>query len=177
MDKQSFIEQITTMQEPLRRFLLVLTHGDSDLADDLAQEAMLRAYLHCSTFEEQSALTTWIYRIAYNRYLDWQKSYWVQHRDGIDDSESAQALPADDAPDRAFLYEPLYRAIDALPPQEKAVVLLYYMDEKSLREIHAITNLSMGTITSHLFRARKRLKKMLTPPTPSRAPHVVLSGS
>lgn len=120
-----------------------------------------------STFEEQSALTTWIYRIAYNRYLDWQKSYWVQHRDGIDDSESAQALSADDAPDRAFLYEPLYRAIDALPPQEKAVVLLYYMDEKSLREIHAITNLSMGTITSHLFRARKRLKKMLTPPAPS----------
>ncbi len=167
MDKQSFIEQITTMQESLRRFLLVLTHGDSDLVDDLAQEAMLRAYLHCSTFEEQSALTTWIYRIAYNRYLDWQKSYWVQHRDGIDDSESAQALPADDAPDRAFLYEPLYRAIDALPPQEKAVVLLYYMDEKSLREIHAITNLSMGTITSHLFRARKRLKKMLTPPAPS----------
>lgn len=77
MDKQSFVAEITTMQEPLRRFLLVLTHGDSDLTDDIAQEAMLRAYLHCGTFQGASALSTWIYRIAYNLYLDHQKSYWV----------------------------------------------------------------------------------------------------
>ncbi len=162
MDKQSFVSQITILQEPLRRFLLVLTHGDSDLADDLAQEAMLRAYLHCSTFREASALSTWIYRIAYNLYLDHQKSYWTQHRDAIDDSESVLSVPSDDSPDRAFLYEPLYRAIDALPPQEKAVVLLFYLEERSLREIHAITNLSLGTVASYLFRARKHLKRLLS---------------
>lgn len=162
MDKQSFVSQITILQEPLRRFLLVLTHGDSDLADDLAQEAMLRAYLHCSTFREASALSTWIYRIAYNLYLDHQKSYWTQHRDAIDDSESVLSVPSDDSPDRAFLYEPLYRSIDALPPQEKAVVLLFYLEERSLREIHAITNLSLGTVASYLFRARKHLKRLLS---------------
>lgn len=162
MDKQSFVSQITIPQEPLRRFLLVLTHGDSDLADDLAQEAMLRAYLHCSTFREASALSTWIYRIAYNLYLDHQKSYWTQHRDAIDDSESVLSVPSDDSPDRAFLYEPLYRSIDALPPQEKAVVLLFYLEERSLREIHAITNLSLGTVASYLFRARKHLKRLLS---------------
>lgn len=104
MDKQSFVSQITILQEPLRRFLLVLTHGDSDLADDLAQEAMLRAYLYCSTFREASALSTWIYRIAYNLCLDHQKSYWTQHRDAIDDSESVLSVPSDDSPDRAFLF-------------------------------------------------------------------------
>lgn len=161
MDKQSFIEQIQRLQEPLRRFLLVLTHGDSELTDDLAQEALLRAYLRCSTFVGQSALATWVYRIAYNLYLDHLKSYWVQHRDAIDESEPAQALHADDVSDDAFRYEPLYRAIDSLPPQEKAVVLLYYLEERSLREIHDITDLSIGTITSQLFRARRHLKQLL----------------
>ena len=167
MDKQSFVAEITTMQEPLRRFLLVLTHGDSDLTDDIAQEAMLRAYLHCGTFQGASVLSTWIYRIAYNLYLDHQKSYWVQHHDAIDESEAALAMQADDSPEHAYLYEPLYRAIDALPAQDRAVVVLFYLEERSLREIHTITSLSIGTITSHLFRARKRLKKILTPPTPS----------
>lgn len=161
MDKQSFIEQIQRLQEPLRRFLLVLTHGDSELTDDLAQEALLRAYLRCGTFAGQSALATWVYRIAYNLYLDHLKSYWVQHRDAIDESEPAQALHADDVSDDAFRYEPLYRAIDSLPPQEKAVVLLYYLEERSLREIHDITDLSIGTITSQLFRARRHLKQLL----------------
>lgn len=47
MDKQQFVSAIGGMQESLRRFLLVLTHGDEELANDLAQEAILKAYLHC----------------------------------------------------------------------------------------------------------------------------------
>ena len=51
MDKQQFISAIGGLQESLRRFLLVLTHGDEELANDLAQEAILKAYLHCASFE------------------------------------------------------------------------------------------------------------------------------
>ena len=64
MDKQQFISAIGGMQESLRRFLLVLTRGDEELANDLAQEDILKAYLHCATFEEKSTLQTWIFRIA-----------------------------------------------------------------------------------------------------------------
>ena len=65
MDKQQFISAIGGMQESLRRFLLVLTHGNEELANDLAQEAILKAYLHCATFEQNSALQTWVFRIAF----------------------------------------------------------------------------------------------------------------
>ena len=162
MDKQQFISAIGGLQESLRRFLLVLTHGDEDLANDLAQEAILKAYLHCASFEGNAKLQTWIFRIAYNEYLNEQNRYWNTHRVAIDSYEEVDTQLADEQTDSQFRYEPLYRAIDQLPKQEKVVVILYYLEEKSIREITHITDISEGNIAVILFRARKRLKKILS---------------
>ena len=162
MDKQQFISAIGGLQESLRRFLLVLTHGDEDLANDLAQEAILKAYLHCASFEGNAKLQTWIFRIAYNEYLNEQNRYWNTHRIAVDRYEEVDTQLADEQTDSKFRYEPLYRAIDKLPKQEKVVVILYYLEEKSIREITHITDISEGNIAVILFRARKRLKKILS---------------
>ena len=162
MDKQQFISAIGSLQESLRRFLLVLTHGDEELANDLAQEAILKAYLHCASFEGNAKLQTWIFRIAYNEYLNEQNRYWNTHRVAVDSYEEVDTQLADEQTDSQFRYEPLYRAIDQLPKQEKVVVILYYLEEKSIREIAYITDISEGNIAVILFRARKRLKKILS---------------
>ena len=162
MDKQQFISAIGGLQESLRRFLLVLTHGDEELANDLAQEAILKAYLHCASFEGNAKLQTWIFRIAYNEYLNEQNRYWNTHRIAVDRYEEVDTQLADEQTDSKFRYEPLYRAIDQLPKQEKVVVILYYLEEKSIREITHITDISEGNIAVILFRARKRLKKILS---------------
>lgn len=162
MDKQQFISVIDTFQESLRRFLLVLTRGDKELADDLAQEAILKAYLHCASFEGRSKMQTWIFRIAYNEYLNEQNTFWKNHRVTIDNYETVDNAFADEQADRSFLHEPLYQAIDQLPKQTKAVVTLYYLEEKSIREIHQITQISETSIAVMLFRARKQLKKILS---------------
>lgn len=162
MDKQQFISVIDTFQESLRRFLLVLTRGDKELADDLAQEAILKAYLHCASFEGRSKMQTWIFRIAYNEYLNEQNTFWKNHRVAIDNYETVDNAFADEQADRSFLHEPLYQAIDQLPKQTKAVVTLYYLEEKSIREIHQITQISETSIAVMLFRARKQLKKILS---------------
>ena len=162
MDKQQFISAIGGLQESLRRFLLVLTHGDEELANDLAQEAILKAYLHCASFEGNAKLQTWIFRIAYNEYLNEQNRYWNTHRVAVDSYEEVDTQLADEQTDSQFRYEPLYRAIDQLPKQEKVVVILYYLEEKSIREIARITDISEGNIAVMLFRARKRLKTILS---------------
>ena len=164
MTRQQFIDQVEAEQESLRRFLRGLCGGDGFRADDLAQEALLKAYLSFERFEGRSRFSTWLFRIAYNCWHDQlrvsdRESGRMDALEGIDlsglDDEGASA-------DRRFEHQQLYIAIGSLKPQERAVILLFYMEEKSLKDIEAVTGLPSGTVRSHLFRARKHLKKFLS---------------
>ena len=118
--------------------------------------------MHCATFEQKSALQTWVFRIAYNEYLNEKNKYWNTHRVAVENYESVDTEVASEQTDSAFRYEPLYQAIDQLPKQEKVVVILYYLEEKSIREISKITEITESNIAVMLFRARKKLKAMLS---------------
>ena len=164
MTKEQFIEMIALEQESLRRFLRGLCSGDGFRADDLAQETLLKAYLSFERFEGRSRFSTWLFRIAFNCWYDSQKragkeSEWLSLEE-----RPPEGVPTDAAEseiDRSHEYEQLHLAIGNLPLQEQTVILLYYMEEKSIKEIEIITGMPSGTVRSHLSRGRRHLKEYL----------------
>ncbi|MDO5342256.1 MAG: RNA polymerase sigma factor [Bacteroidia bacterium] len=161
MSKDQFISYLESNQESLRRFLIVLCHGDKMTADDIAQDAMLKAWMKISSFDEKSKFSTWIFKIAYNTYLDFQKSSWRKNNESLDENIDNENFISEYSADETFLNDKLYVAIDKLPIGERSAVLLYYLEEKPIKEISKILEMPQSTIMSHLFRARKHLKSLL----------------
>lgn len=154
MTRQQFIEHITLEQESLRRFLLALCCGDRMLAEDLAQETFIKAYLALDRYSERCKFSTWLYRIAYNTFVDSCRKKQLQRGDLVDVKASDETLKAD----RDFEYEELYVALDSLVAKERMVLLLFYMQGYSVREIADITGDSDDAVKMQLSRGRKHLK-------------------
>lgn len=166
MTRQQFIDLVAVEQEPLRRFLRGLCGGDGFRADDIAQETLLKAYLSFEGYEGRARFSTWLFRIAWNCWYDHMKASskeadWLSADDpGI--SDRVAAVEDGDVPiDRKYEHEHLYRAIRSLSPPERAVVLLFYMEERSIKEIASVMSMPLGTVLSHLSRARRHLKKLM----------------
>lgn len=155
-----FINAVEKEQGPLRRFLRILCRGDGAKADDIAQEALLKAYLHFNDFNGRSKFSTWLYRIAFNTFCDWSVSAAAKEKDRESlDTHAAKNVAAETESQKD--YKSLYEAIDGLTKDERICILLFYMEERSIVEISTITEMPAGTIKSHLFRARAHLKTKL----------------
>ena len=155
MTQERFISLVRTEQEPLRRFLLALCCGDAALADDIAQDALVRAYVASGSFLGLSKFSTWLFRIAYNCYIDHCRKVKPEQTS----VNEALDLPAADTSDAAFRYQQLYRALDRLPEKEKAAISLFYFEERSIKEIAAILGIPQGTVKYHLSMGRTHLKQ------------------
>lgn len=156
MDRQQFIKHVESNQRAVRRFLTALCCGDSALADDIAQDAFIKAYLSCDGFREDSKFSTWIYRIAYNAFLSDRRS---QRLSGA--LAEAVQMPSTDTADESFRYQHLYLALDQLSVKERTAILLHYMHGYAVNEIAEITNSSVDAVKAQLSRGRQHLKHLL----------------
>jgi len=131
-------------------------------AEDLAQEAFVRAFENIGRFRPGEAFGPWVCRIALNAALDVMK-----HRTRFRHVEIApddRATRSDDAAVPAMSGEIAARidaAIGELPDMQRVVARLYLVEEVAQEEIAAITGISEGTVRSHLSLARKKLREKL----------------
>ncbi|MCA9716290.1 MAG: sigma-70 family RNA polymerase sigma factor [Myxococcales bacterium] len=155
--QRAFAELVRRHQGKVRGLLLRLT-SDRTLADDLAQEAFLRAYRGLVGFEGRARFSTWLYRITYNVYLNHRAR--VRELAALPDGfESGAAAPETSmSPARADLRRDLDAAIASLPERYRAVVMLYYLEDVSYPEISEILSIPLGTVKTHLHRAKKMLR-------------------
>lgn len=157
MDKQQFIQYVESNQKAVRRFLTALCCGDAALADDLAQDTFVKAFLSYDSFREDSKFSTWIYRIAYNTF--------VSHRRSIRSSEpleEAEMNRSNDRADSGFEYQELHMALASLSEKERSAILLHYMQGYAVNEIAEINGSSPEAVRQQLSRGRQHLKHLLT---------------
>jgi RNA polymerase sigma-70 factor (ECF subfamily) len=135
--------------------------GDHDLAQDVAQEAFIRAHRKLPEFRGDAGFGTWLYRIVVNLALD-RKSQDARRVDLNLAGHLEAAGPA--PPDVMIAAENrihLERALHELPTLQRAVVILRHLEGLSTRQVGAILGCSEGTVKTHLFRAMKKLHKRL----------------
>lgn len=131
-------------------------------AEDLAQEAFVKAYENIHRFRSGEPFAPWIYRIVTNLSLDVMK-----HRTRVREEEISAAAPAPRR-DRADLSARageiagrIDAAIESLPEMQRIVTRLHVVEEFDHAEIAAMTQLSEGTVRSHLSLARRKLREQL----------------
>ena len=137
---------------------------------ELCQEAFLRVHRYLHQYRFDSPLKSWIGQVAYSvarRHLERKR---IALAEAIDDEDGLSLL--DNLGDGIDLQaehaqaddeRELHAAIERLPPLQRTILTLYHLEELPIGEIASITGLAEGTIKSHLFRSRNKLREMLEP--------------
>lgn len=152
-DREAFNRLVETYQSPVRRFFFNLTSGDEELSKDLAQDTFVKAWLNIGSFRSISTFSTWLYRIAYNTFYDYIRSRKLSAE--LDVETLGDVLPAG-SQDKDLGID-FTRALLLLRADERTVVLLFYMEDKSVETIAGIMSIPLGTVKSHLSRGKKKL--------------------
>lgn len=166
-----FEELVASQKERVFRVALsVLGPGRESEAEDVAQEAFVRAFRALPGFRGESRLSTWVHRLAFNLAVDHRRAAGRRPAGsgGSVGEEAMARLPARDPgsdPYRASRDAERRRAVrtalDALPDEPRAVLHLHYWLGCTVREIGDLLDLPPGTVKSHLHRGRERLGKEL----------------
>jgi RNA polymerase sigma-70 factor (ECF subfamily) len=142
-------------QSQVRGLLLRLTRGNHALADDLAQETFLEAWRGIGNFRGDSTFATWLYRIAYSRFLMTARKRKADEPLGDWQGETPSAEGA------TLARVDLERAFAKLSPPESAALTMCFALGLSNTEAAEALDMPLGTLKSHVLRGREKLKTIL----------------
>jgi RNA polymerase sigma-70 factor, ECF subfamily len=171
MDEKEIIRQILSGDEEKYRLLLdryqpgLVRHcfvmsGDYEIAQDLTQEASIKAYFKLKNYQEKYRFSTWLYKIATNLCLDYLRKKRHVSLTDIPELPSTLSTPQELAMKNESKQE-IQQAVRILPIRYQTVVSLYYWQEQSYEEIAIIMDVPINTVRTWLKRAKERLKEEL----------------
>ena len=164
-EREGFAALVERHQEMVFRTLARLL-GDAGDLEDLGQEVFLRLFRSLAHFRGEAQVSTFLYRIIVNVVNDeFRRRQQARRTVSLDDDEAgwADSLPQPGhdpgrALDRDRFLASLHASLKLLSVRERAILTLYYQEERSYQEICDILELPMGTVKTHLHRARQKLK-------------------
>lgn len=142
-------------------------------AEDIAQDVFVEVFKSIDKFKGDSKLSTWIYRITTNKCLEFIRKKTTKKRFAFLQSITGNAIPIDKTDYFTEMNHPgillenkelnvtLFKAINSLPENQTIVFTLHKIDGKSYQEIAEITNKSLSSVESIMFRAKKNLQGLL----------------
>ena len=134
-------------------------------AEEVAQDVFLKAFTALKSYKGEAKFSTWLYKIAYYRSLDYLKKNKRQlQTSAIDISEEYSIAALDETLDElesAERKQMIRQAMEELAPDDSIIITLYYFEELSLKEIAKVMGLTPNNVKVRLFRSRSRMAKVL----------------
>jgi len=164
-DTDAFGSLVDEYQKNVYNLALRMTGSPED-AQDMSQEAFIKAYNSLSSFRGDSKFSVWVYRIVSNVCLDFLRSRGKNQPMSLnvelDDGETELDIPdlrslPEDELERALTRQAVRDGLEALPADQRQILLLREIEGFSYEEICRILDLEEGTVKSRIFRARKNL--------------------
>lgn len=159
-DRDALIALLQEIESHIYRTAYYLTNHEQD-ASDAAQEALIRIYQKIKLYEEKAQFKTWVQRIVTNVCID----MFRKRKDSISIDQHELVLTStqsvEDEVISSDFRDQLNRAIEQLPEQHRAVVVLRYLHEFSYDEIAESLDLPLNTVKSYLYRSRQQLQILL----------------
>lgn len=169
-DHQAFADLVDRYKNSVYSICLRMV-GNRQEAEDLSQEAFIRAYNNISKFDSDRKFSTWLFRIATNLSIDSlrRKKPSVSLDAEIPGTEGlalntllpGNTVPPDEQIIKAETEQWIQKEIGTLPDKYRSAVILKYVEDLSLREISEIMNLPVGTVKTRVHRGREMLRKNL----------------
>lgn len=169
-DQNAYADIVNLYQHKLYQICYRMLSNKQE-AEDIAQEAFVRAYINLHSYDQKRKFSTWLYRIATNLCIDRirkkKPDYYLDAQvpgtDGLDMYSQIAAdekLP-EETVEQMELQERIQYEISRLPDKYRSVIVLKYIEELSLQEISEILDMPLGTVKTRIHRGREALRKQL----------------
>ncbi|NQZ22567.1 MAG: RNA polymerase sigma factor [Colwellia sp.] len=152
-DHHAFEQLMRQNQSPIRQFLRRLTLQNQGIADELAQETFLKAFVHIKTYRGEAKFLSWLFKIAYQQFVSSTRKKTeqtnVEVEDKADDGQFERRLVAEKTVKNLLKY---------LKADERAIFLLHFSHDLTHQEIALVMQIPLGTVKTKIRRSRLKLK-------------------
>jgi len=165
-DKKAFCELVRMHQAKLRSFAVNITGGNRSLADDILQEALVKAYLSITKYQINGRFTTWLWRIIKNEFINHLRSpaTKVEMRSEAE-TEEKQVFITQNNTEEALIEKEIksevHFLISTLPKKLKLAIVLVDIDEVNYEDAAEILEISLSALKSRIFKGRRKLAELI----------------
>ncbi|HZZ36367.1 MAG TPA: sigma-70 family RNA polymerase sigma factor [Caulobacteraceae bacterium] len=154
----AFKRELVALIPHLRAFARTLT-GDATAADDLAQDALMKAWDARASFEMGTNMKAWTFMILRNQFYSEKRRSWRQNQ--LDQEAAERTLVAVDDPEAPVALDELRQGLSMLPPEQREALILVGAGGFAYEEAAEICGCAVGTVKSRVSRARRALQGIL----------------